>query len=57
VRFITPDLINLINSTTETTEQIENLWNSRIDELENHYSRISNKLPEVLSGNKKPPNE
>jgi hypothetical protein len=46
VRFITPDLINLINSTTETTEQIENLWNSRIDELENHYSRISNKLPE-----------
>jgi hypothetical protein len=49
VRFITPDLINLINSTTETTEQIENLWNSRIDELENHYSRISNKLPESVS--------
>ncbi len=49
MRFITPDLINLINSKQETTGQIESLWNSRIDELESHYSRISENLPESVN--------
>lgn len=45
MHFITPDIINQINSSDIPSESVEELWNSRIDQLEKNYDRIKDDLP------------
>lgn len=44
MHYITPDLINQIN--IETDDDIEKLWNDKIDALMNHCNRIKDYLPQ-----------
>ncbi len=50
MRYITPDIINKINSTEEIEDDIKDLWNTRLSDLQNNYELIKNSLPvSVLS--------
>lgn len=43
MHYITPDIINQIN--TETGTDVENLWNNCIDSFMNHCARVRDYLP------------
>lgn len=45
MHYITPDIINQINSSNGITLEVEELWNSRIEQLEKNYDRIKDELP------------
>lgn len=45
MHFITPDIINQINANNGISQAVEELWNSRIEQLEKNYERIRDELP------------
>lgn len=45
MRFITPDIINSMNDIEGESTQFEQLWNSKMDALQNNFSEIKDSLP------------